>query len=169
MPTRPQRGFRPIAVPQPYPLGRLTGRRAEEKRRHSCRIYRRAKSARLRQNWRVAPFLFASLPSFSCCQCQQFVQVAAMARSFSQPQHEPQLPRGKRRAQGVFYTPVEIAEWIVQQTYGPLLAKWQGDEPPPRILDPACGAGVFLTAAASALRTRCQQLELSDFKAQQAV
>lgn len=91
-----------------------------------------------------------------------------MKRSFSQPQHEPQLSRGKRRAQGVFYTPVEIAEWIVQQTYGPLLAKWQGDEPPPRILDPACGAGVFLTVAARALQARCQQLLLSDFKKQQA-
>lgn len=91
-----------------------------------------------------------------------------MATSFSQPQHEPELSRGRRRARGVFYTPVEIAEWIVAETYGPLLAKWQGDEPPPRILDPACGAGVFLKVAANAVIARCQQLKLSDFQQQRA-
>lgn len=61
----------------------------------------------------------------------------------------------------MFYTPVEIAEWIVGQTYGPLLADWEGNDPPPRILDPACGAGVFLQAAQRALEARCRERGLS--------
>jgi methylase of polypeptide subunit release factors len=81
-----------------------------------------------------------------------------MPRPFSRPTHEPVLAREVRRARGVFYTPVEIAEWIVAQTYGPLLAVWNGQDAPPRILDPACGAGVFLAAARQALETRCRQL-----------
>jgi adenine-specific DNA-methyltransferase len=91
----------------------------------------------------------------------QSVQVAAMKAKFSKPQHEPHLVRQDRRARGVFYTPVEIAKWIVEQTYGPLLCEWNGAEPPPRLLDPACGAGVFLIAARHLLEARCQQLGLS--------
>ena len=81
-----------------------------------------------------------------------------MPRPFSPPTHEPTLARAERRARGVFYTPVEIAEWIVEKTYGPLLAQWNGNDPPPRILDPACGAGVFLVAARRALEKRCREL-----------
>jgi adenine-specific DNA-methyltransferase len=92
----------------------------------------------------------------------QAVQVAAMKRSFSKPQHEPQLERQDRRARGVFYTPAEIAEWIVEQTYAPLLQAWQGETDPPKLLDPACGAGVFLLAAERLLRERCSQLGLSE-------
>ncbi len=94
----------------------------------------------------------------------QLVQVAAMKRFFSKPQHEPQLERIDRRARGVYYTPTEIAEWIVEQTYAPLLRDWQGETEPPRILDPACGAGVFLLAAGRLLRERCWQLDLRDEK-----
>ncbi|WP_254507324.1 Eco57I restriction-modification methylase domain-containing protein [Anatilimnocola floriformis] len=83
-----------------------------------------------------------------------------MPRPFSDPLHEPALAREQRRARGVFYTPVEIAEWIVAQTYGPALAEWNGHAPPPRLLDPACGAGVFLLAARRALEARCHELQI---------
>jgi adenine-specific DNA-methyltransferase len=99
----------------------------------------------------------------------QSVQVAAMKSSFSKPQHEPHLMREDRRARGVFYTPVEIAEWIVAQTYEPLLRQWHGEQSPPKLLDPACGAGVFLQAAMTALRNRCQQLQLSKPEEQLAI
>jgi adenine-specific DNA-methyltransferase len=99
----------------------------------------------------------------------QSVQVAAMKASFSKPQHEPQLMREDRRARGVFYTPVEIANWIVAQTYGPSLREWNGAEPPPKLLDPACGAGVFLQAAIAALQDRCLQLQLSKTEQELAI
>lgn len=92
-----------------------------------------------------------------------------MASPFSKPAHEPALARSARRARGVFYTPVEIAEWLVEQTYGPLLTKWNGVEPPPRFLDPACGAGVFLQAAIKSLRMRCVQFGFCREQQQQAV
>lgn len=84
-----------------------------------------------------------------------------MKSKLSKPQHEPSLKRKDRRVRGVFYTPVEIAGWIVEQTYAPLLQEWTGDSEPPKLLDPACGAGVFLIAAEQLLRTRCKQLGLS--------
>lgn len=99
----------------------------------------------------------------------QSVQVAAMKSTFSKPQHEPQLARNDRRARGVFYTPVEIAEWIVAQTYEPLLRQWHGEQAPPKLLDPACGAGVFLQAAIAALHDRCLQLQLSKTDQQLAI
>jgi methylase of polypeptide subunit release factors len=80
---------------------------------------------------------------------------------FSPPAHEPRLSRDQRRANGVFYTPWEVAEWIVRATYGPLLAAWQGVGPPPTVIDPACGGGVFLAAANEQLQDRCRQLNLS--------
>jgi methylase of polypeptide subunit release factors len=91
-----------------------------------------------------------------------------MASSFSQPQHEPDLDRGQRRARGVFYTPVEIANWIVAETYGPLVEAWPGNGPPPRVLDPACGGGVFLQAALEKLNECCRRLDLSPARSRAA-
>lgn len=53
-----------------------------------------------------------------------------------------------RKAGGVYYTPSQVVDYIVEQTLGPLL---EGKRPQEvaalRILDPACGSGSFLVAA----------------------
>ncbi|QDU27781.1 Type IIS restriction enzyme Eco57I [Anatilimnocola aggregata] len=84
-----------------------------------------------------------------------------MAGPFSAPEHEPTLSRAARRARGVFYTPVEVAEWITRETLGPLIAEWNGTTIPPKVIDPACGGGVFLTAAARLIKERCDELGIS--------
>ena len=68
-------------------------------------------------------------------------------RQFSPPAHEPQLSRDQRRAGGVYYTPPEIVRLIVDLTLEPLRG-------PPRVLDPACGAGEFLVAASERIASR---------------
>lgn len=55
----------------------------------------------------------------------------------------------KARAESVFYTPRHIAEFVVDEA---LMALAEVEEP--RVLDPACGAGVFLVAAYRALVAR---------------
>ena len=51
--------------------------------------------------------------------------------------------RQAKRAGGIFYTPSDVAEYIARETLGePSL--WPS--PAPRVLDPACGSGVFLKA-----------------------
>lgn len=53
-----------------------------------------------------------------------------------------------RKAGGVYYTPVPIVEYIVEETIGPLLqGATPGDVAKLSILDPACGSGSFLIAA----------------------
>jgi hypothetical protein len=53
-----------------------------------------------------------------------------------------------RKAGGVYYTPLAIVERLVDQTVGALLASSPDREPATvRIVDPACGAGVFLLGA----------------------
>lgn len=52
------------------------------------------------------------------------------------------------RAQSVFYTPRHIAEFVVEEALAGV------DAAHPRILDPACGAGVFLLAAFRAVVKR---------------
>lgn len=53
------------------------------------------------------------------------------------------LKRAARRTSGVYYTPAVIANYIVRETLS-LVAQPSGDLP--RVLDPACGDGVFLGA-----------------------
>lgn len=63
--------------------------------------------------------------------------------------HEQAL-RGEsreRRKKGAFYTPVDVAERITAITLDPLLDSWERASPPPIVMDPACGAGVFVRAA----------------------
>ena len=57
--------------------------------------------------------------------------------------------RSRKRAEGVFYTPVDVAEYMA----GACLAEIS-DETLPRIFDPACGTGVFLRAALQEMRRR---------------
>ncbi len=53
-----------------------------------------------------------------------------------------------RKAGGVYYTPVPIVEYIVEETIGPLLeGSTPADVAKLRILDPACGSGSFLISA----------------------
>jgi hypothetical protein len=54
--------------------------------------------------------------------------------------------RAKKRAQGVFYTPADVADYMATNC----LANSNGI--PPNVLDPACGTGVFLRAALKSLR-----------------
>src|SRR5688572_3004104 len=67
------------------------------------------------------------------------------APAFTTPACEPQISRERRRAGGIYYTPPEIVQLIVERTLSPLLRQ----RSPLRILDPACGAGEFLVAARS--------------------
>ncbi|MGI8426203.1 MAG: Eco57I restriction-modification methylase domain-containing protein [Actinomycetota bacterium] len=83
---------------------------------------------------------------------------------FSPPRDEPMLTRQARRAKGVYYTPPEIARWMVKRSLEVLrgresLAKVavpdgksslaNDSRPPLRILDPSCGAGAFFHEANS--------------------
>ncbi len=68
-------------------------------------------------------------------------------RLFLPAEFEPTLAAGERKAQGVYYTPPEIAERIVDWTLRPLLEERRATETELRILDPSCGAGEFLVAA----------------------
>ena len=56
-------------------------------------------------------------------------------------------PEIKKRG-GVFYTPVPIVEYIIEETVGPLiLDKTPATVKKIRIVDPACGSGSFLVSA----------------------
>lgn len=68
-------------------------------------------------------------------------------RLYSPPTFEPALPATERKAQGIYYTPAEIAEQIVESTLAPLIRSQPFAETRLRILDPSCGAGEFLMAA----------------------
>lgn len=80
---------------------------------------------------------------------------------------------GKRKQDGVVYTPDFITKWIVDNTLGGYLTKRKdGIDAPPdsaawwlayrqllattRIVDPACGSGAFLVAAFQYLKTEYQ-------------
>lgn len=63
-----------------------------------------------------------------------------------------QAARVRKRAEGVFYTPADVAEYMVRGCLNSL-----GDERAPTVFDPACGTGVFLRAALKELRKRYLQ------------
>ena len=56
--------------------------------------------------------------------------------------------RNRKRAEGVYYTPADVATYMTRQC----LEGYQATSGPPMILDPACGTGVFLRAALVALK-----------------
>jgi len=85
--------------------------------------------------------------------------------TFSLPHQEPLLAREDRRANGVYYTPPEIARLIALRTLGQILPPLSpggrgagGEGEKLRILDPACGAGEFLLAAREALGSQPHEL-----------
>lgn len=51
------------------------------------------------------------------------------------------------RAVGVYYTPTHVVDYIIEQTIAPLLLGRTPQDPPLKILEPACGQGVFLVRA----------------------
>ncbi len=76
--------------------------------------------------------------------------MARPPRLFSVPAHQPALPHAQRRARGVYYTPVEIVRLIVDLTLG----QQSSLKRPPRVLDPACGAGEFALYALERLQAQ---------------
>lgn len=67
--------------------------------------------------------------------------------------------REAKRATGVFYTPADVAEYIVDGSIDDL------DFPivKSRLLDPACGSGVFLKAALDVVASRQPDLDLVEY------
>ena len=56
--------------------------------------------------------------------------------------------RARKRAEGIFYTPADVAAYMMRNCLGGLPRA----DCPPAVLDPACGTGVFLRAALETLR-----------------
>jgi len=54
--------------------------------------------------------------------------------------------RRTKKALGIVYTPADVAEYMVREALR--------DTPDPKVLDPACGTGVYLVAALDILRAR---------------
>ena len=66
--------------------------------------------------------------------------------------------RMRKRAIGVFYTPADVAEYMVRDC----LDSIRRNENAPTVFDPACGTGVFLRAALKELRRRhCEMSAIS--------
>ena len=63
--------------------------------------------------------------------------------------------RNAKRAAGSFYTPSDVAEYIARETLGEL-ERWPSS---PRVLDPACGSGVFLKAVLDVTARRMPNLD----------
>ncbi|MGA3020736.1 MAG: N-6 DNA methylase [Candidatus Micrarchaeales archaeon] len=60
--------------------------------------------------------------------------------------------KGKRKSQGIYYTPKNIVEYITKNTLGEILKTTSiGGIKKLKVLDPACGSGSFLTAAITLL------------------
>lgn len=58
------------------------------------------------------------------------------------------LKKSKKKSQGIYYTPKNIVDYIVENTLGEVLKKAKKkDLSKIKILDPACGSGSFLIAA----------------------
>ena len=70
-----------------------------------------------------------------------------------------QTSRRAKRATGVFYTPSDVAEYIVRETLG----EFGQVTDYPRVLDPACGSGVFLKAVLDSAIARTPSLNRTDF------
>lgn len=84
--------------------------------------------------------------------------------AFSLPLDQPVLAREDRRANGVYYTPPEVARLIALRTLDRLLTSLSpygrggGEGEKLRILDPACGAGELLLSAREALGSQPHEL-----------
>jgi len=70
--------------------------------------------------------------------------MARRLQQFSPAACQPRLSRAEQKRLGAFYTPLEIARLILELVLRPQCIAAAS---PPRILDPACGAGEFLVEA----------------------
>jgi type I restriction-modification system DNA methylase subunit len=63
---------------------------------------------------------------------------------------------------GAFYTPSHLADFLTER----VLALWLKDQAnltsPPKIIDPACGDGIFLKAALKALKSQYSNFSTTD-------
>lgn len=67
---------------------------------------------------------------------------------FVQGRKAEEKQKSTRKAQGIYYTPKYIVEFIVKETLGEVLKNTkEKDISKIKVLDPACGSGSFLTAA----------------------
>lgn len=69
--------------------------------------------------------------------------------------------RARKRAEGVFYTPADVAHYMVVACLDSI-----GGQQPVPVFDPACGTGVFLRAALAELRNRHPAQEASRLAAE---
>ncbi|HML01801.1 MAG TPA: N-6 DNA methylase [Candidatus Bathyarchaeia archaeon] len=63
------------------------------------------------------------------------------------------------RAQGIYYTPTYIVDYIVRNTLGKLLAERNISIERIKVLDAACGSGSFLIKTFDVLNEHCQQID----------
>ena len=89
---------------------------------------------------------------------QQLLELATTRRPDG-TLHARKQAQSRRNTQGAWYTPPQIAEAMCQMSIGPQLDRLTADPDPGAIfdlavIDPACGAGVFLIAAARLIATR---------------
>lgn len=99
----------------------------------------------------------------------------ALAAAQAAPGADARRDRDSRRAQGAYFTPAPLVEFVVARTLGARLANpgvtWRADGSPRlRVLDPCAGDGRFLAAAAAFLTARGRQRGHADAPAlQQAI
>lgn len=74
---------------------------------------------------------------------------------------EAAFPAERRKCTGSFYTPMPLAEEIAEQAIRELNCNAE-DVPGLRIIDPACGCGVFLVAALKVLKRRFHVLPAAE-------
>ncbi len=84
-------------------------------------------------------------------------------RTVAASEHERRLAEaGERKARGAYYTPPDVVEGLLDLALGPALARAVADGPDAvaalAVLDPACGAGIFLAAAARRIATALEAL-----------
>lgn len=63
---------------------------------------------------------------------------------------ETKIARAQKRADGVFYTPADVANYMAENSLLPLI----GNDARVSVFDPACGTGVFLRASLSVYKQR---------------
>jgi hypothetical protein len=68
---------------------------------------------------------------------------------------ETREARIRKRNEGIFYTPADVAAYMVDE----ILRHLQKGTHPITIFDPACGTGTFLRAALHTLRTQNRQVK----------